>query len=104
MTLFYTQAAVQGESKTITDLKATIHKGTDRIEAAARHEAKEIKDQLGEMNKSIDTLASSMTANQSFRGKFIFFYKGDVVVLPFCLRKEICNCFSFRQNLIIPGS
>lgn len=59
---FYTQAVVQEESKSITDLKATTHEGTERIEAAVRHEAKEIKDQLGEMNQSMDTLASSSAA------------------------------------------
>ena len=52
---FYTQTAV--------------HEGTDLMEATVCQEAKEIKDQLGEMNQSIDTLASSCAAKQSSRGE-----------------------------------
>lgn len=68
---FYPQVAVQEESKSITDLIATKHDGTDRIEAAVRHEAKEIRDQLREIKQSIDTRASSSAANQLSRGKFL---------------------------------
>ena len=65
MTLsFYTQAAAaQEKSKSMReDLKTTRHEGTDPINAAVRQETKEIKDQLEEMNQSIDTLASSSGA------------------------------------------
>lgn len=75
MTLsFYTQAAAaQEKSKSMRDLKRTRHEGTDPINAAVRQKAKEIKGQLGEMNQSIDTLASSRAANQSSRGMFFSF-------------------------------
>ena len=65
MTLsFYTQAAAaQEKSKSMReDLKTTRREGTDPINAAVRQEAKEIKDQLEEMNQSVDTLASSSGA------------------------------------------
>lgn len=85
------------------DTLASSSAATNLLEAAVRHEAKEIKDQLGEMNQSIDTLASSSAAtNQLSRGMFFFFYNGDVVASPFRLWKEIRACFYLRQKLIIP--
>ena len=39
--------------------------------ATVCQEAKEIKDQLEEINQSIDTLASSCAAKQSSRGEFL---------------------------------
>ena len=54
---FYTQTAV--------------HEGTDLMETTVFQEAKEIKDQLEEMNQSIDTLASSSAAKQSSRDEFL---------------------------------
>ena len=44
------------------DTLASSSAATNLLEAAVRHEPKEIKDQLGEMNQSIDTLASSSAA------------------------------------------
>ena len=41
------------------------------MEATVHREAKEIKDQLEEMNQSIDTLTSSSAAKQSSRGEFL---------------------------------
>lgn len=80
------------------DTLASSSAATNLLEAAVRHEPKEIKDQLGEMNQLIDTLASSSTANQSSRGMFFLFYNGDVVVLPFRLWREICACFYLIQK------
>ena len=45
------------------DTLASSSGATNLLEAAVRHDAKEIKDQLGEMNQSIDALASSSAAN-----------------------------------------
>lgn len=126
MTLsFYTQAAsAQEKSKSIReDLKTTRREGTDPINAAVCQETKEIKDQLEEMNQSVDTFASSSGAtnlleaavrhdakeikdqlgemNQSIdtlRGTFFWFYNGDAVVLSFRLWKEICACFYLSQK------
>ena len=57
------------------------------LEAAVRHEAKEIRDKLGEMNQSIDTLASSSAAKQSSRGEFL------KTLLPLCsVNRELPNC------------
>lgn len=63
--LFYTQVAASQEKSTSMreDLKTTRRDGTDPINAAVRQETKEIKDQLGEINQSIDTLASSGASN-----------------------------------------
>lgn len=93
----YTQASDQEKFKSI---KATTHEGTDWIEAAVRHEAKEIRDKLGEMKQSIETLASSSAASQLSSGKFFFFYNGGAVDFPFRLWREICACFYFKQKLI----
>lgn len=65
------------------DTLASSSAATNLLEAAVRHEAKEIKDQLGEMNQSIDTLASSSAAtNQLSRGMFFF------------LLQWRCSCFA----------
>ena len=64
------------------DTLASSSAATNLLEAAVRHEAKEIKDQLGEMNQSIDTLASSSASNQSSRGMFFF------------LLQWRCSCFA----------
>lgn len=55
------------------DTLASPSAATNLLEAAVRHEAKEIKDQLGEMNQSIDTLASSSAVPQiSYLGVCFF--------------------------------
>ena len=57
------------------------------MEATVCQEAKEIKDQLEEMNQSIDTLASSSAAKQSSRGEFL------KTLLPLCsVNRELLNC------------
>ena len=45
------------------DTLASSSGATDLLEAAVRHEPKEIKDQMGEINQSMDTLASSSASN-----------------------------------------
>ena len=56
------------------------------MEATVCQEAKEIKDQLEEMNQSIDTLASSSAAKQSSRGEFL------KTLLLRSVNRELPNC------------
>ena len=82
------------------DTLASSSGATNLLEAAVRHEAKEIKDQLGEMNQSIDTLASSSAKNQLSRGMFFSF---TMAVQLFCYsvygRKYALVSISDRSSL-----
>lgn len=61
-------------------------------------------DQLGEMNQSIDTLASSSAANQSSRGKFLkttLFRPLTFTMQLFCFTVQlICHSWQNRRSLI----
>ena len=84
---FYTQEAVQGESKNITG----------QIEAAVRQVTNEIKDQLGDINQTINT-------NPLYRGKFFLLVQLRCSCFAIPFTEGICACFYFRQNLINPCS
>ena len=56
------------------------------MEATVCQEAKEIKDHLEEINKSINALASSSAAKQSSRGEFL------KTLLLCSVNRELPNC------------